>query len=203
MNTEEKPQENILQKIYEEIDRRKASEKESDKLLLSLLKDLNKEYSKNLKLIGGKRKKIKDPNAPKKPPSGFAKPVMISDELYKFLKDNVDKDIPQLISRPTVIRNIGIYVRDNKLGDENNGQIIHLDRKGGEEFSKLLKGLEGNTVNYLKLQKYILHHFPPKKQVKSTEVKSEGSSKKEKKEKKVVEETDVPVKMEKSKKVKA
>ena len=57
------------------------------KTIAGELKVLKKDHNKIVKKITGTRRKkvAKDPNAPKKAPSGFAKPTKISSELAAFL----------------------------------------------------------------------------------------------------------------------
>ncbi len=122
------------------------------------LKVLKKEHGKIVKKMSGSRRKKspKDPNAPKKAPSGFAKPTKISSELAAFLA------VPEgdLIARPDVTKGITRYVKEHNLQKEENKRIIDLTKPGGEALVKLLNVPEGAELTFFNLQKYLKIHFP-------------------------------------------
>lgn len=128
------------------------------KSIASELKVLKKEHNKIVKKITGtRRKKVpKDPNAPKKAPSGFAKPTKISAELAAFL--GVSEG--EMIARPDVTKGITKYVKEHNLQNEENRRIIDLTKPGGEALTELLNVPEGQELTFFNLQKYLKIHFP-------------------------------------------
>lgn len=167
MAEQETIQETIEDKTFEDkfdnvINRLETIYKDVKHSILEL-KSLKREHNKIVKkATGGKRvKKIKDPDAPKKPASGFAKPTKISKDLCEFLNLNEG----DTIARPQVLKKVSEFIKEHKLEDESDGRIIHLDREGGEVLSKLL-GIERDVrLTYFNLQTYMKQHFPkdPKK----------------------------------------
>lgn len=122
------------------------------------LKVLKKEHNKIVKKITGTRRKkvAKDPNAPKKAPSGFAKPTKISTELAAFL--GVSEG--EMIARPDVTKGITKYVKEHNLQKEENKRIIDLTKPGGEALVELLNIPDGQELTFFNLQKYLKIHFP-------------------------------------------
>jgi chromatin remodeling complex protein RSC6 len=116
----------------------------------------DKELKAALKAAKGK-KKVKDPNAPKRAPSGFNKPAPLSSELCKFL--GVDKKIE--MTRPAVTKMITAYIKEHNLQNPANKREIVPDKKLG----KLLSGPtdKDEALSFFNLQKYIKHHFPKPK----------------------------------------
>jgi chromatin remodeling complex protein RSC6 len=102
------------------------------------MKGLKKEVTKNRQK--GNRK-----------PSGFARPGKITKELCSFL----NKEEGTEIARTEVTRALVCYIKENKLNNSDNGQIIHPDNK-----LKVLLGLEDNQdLTYFTIQKYMNKHF--------------------------------------------
>ncbi len=147
------------------------------RLIGNVIKNLKKEHLKIVKkLTGSRRKKVaRDPNAPKKAPSGFAKPTKISEKLANFLGVS-DGD---LIARPDVTKGITAYVKKHNLQKEENKRIIDLTKPGGKELVELLNVPDGSELTFFNLQKYLKIHFPTsatkvprvKKEVKIKETK--------------------------------
>lgn len=125
------------------------------KTITNDLKIIKKEHNKIVKKITGRKKTAKDPDAPKKAPSGFCKPRQISAELAKFLK--VEENT-QLAS-PDTTRLITLYIRNNHLQKEEDNRIIDLDKPGGEELRKLLKVPNGEELSFFNIQHFIKTHF--------------------------------------------
>ena len=121
------------------------------------VRKLDKRTTKELREASKKSKKkvVKDPNKPKRPPSGFAKPSLISEELCKFL----GKDKGTEMARTEVTKYITTYIKDNGLQNPENKRQIMPDNS----LQKLLNSSDSDTVTYFNLQKYMKHHFPPKK----------------------------------------
>lgn len=128
--------------------------------LANQMKKVKKVHDKEVKHLEkaakGKKKKARDPNAPKRAPSGFNKPAPLSAELCKFL--GVDKKTE--LSRPDVTKRITKYIKEHNLQNEANKREILPDKKLG----KLLSGpTDGTALTFFNLQKYIKHHFPKAK----------------------------------------
>ena len=86
-----------------------------------------------------------------KKPSGFAKPGKITKELCNFL----NKEEGTEMARTEVTRSLVAYIKENKLNNSDNRQIIHPDNK-----LKTLLGLEDNqSLTYFTIQKYMNKHF--------------------------------------------
>lgn len=126
------------------------------RVLLTELKYLKKDVTKSMKRV--KRKKVVDPNKPKKGPSGFAMPTAISTELSAFL------DIPseELIARTEVTRRLSKYIKDNDLQNPENRREILFTKEGGPKLRELLNPNDGDVVTYFNLQRYLAPHFPKK-----------------------------------------
>ena len=100
----------------------------------------------------GKRRRTKDPNAPKREPSGFAKPALISDELCSFL----GKPQGTEMARTEVTKHLTQYIKSNSLQDASNRRKIIPDDK----LRQLLHVTKKDEVTYFNLQKYMKIHFP-------------------------------------------
>lgn len=128
------------------------------KTALQNLKNIKKEHTKLIKKATGlRRKKVqKDPNVPKKPPTGFVKPSKVSDELSDFL------GLPrgELLSRPSAASKITEYADKHGLKNPNNGHEFDLTKPGGEELAKLFRITNDKTVSFYNLQTYLKLHFP-------------------------------------------
>lgn len=115
-----------------------------------------------------KKKKVpRDDSNPRKP-SGFASPVVVSDELYSFLEQfGVKKSDP--IARTDVTRYITSYIKDKDLQNPEHRREIIPDDALSTLFGPAMEPKDPNDSNsplvytYLKLQKYLSSHFPKKK----------------------------------------
>ena len=117
---------------------------------------LQKNVQRHLRDTARKHKRRKrapdDPNKPKRAPSGFAKPALISPALCTFLgKPNGTE-----MARTEVTKFLTTYIKDNNLQDQANKRRILPDKKLG----KLLNPGKGEEVTYFNLQKYMKVHFP-------------------------------------------
>jgi chromatin remodeling complex protein RSC6 len=129
---------NGLQTVKLQINTLQHSVKQIEKTIKKKMKGLKKEVTKNKQK--GNRK-----------PSGFAKPGKITKELCSFL----NKEEGTEIARTEVTRALVAYIKENKLDNIYNGQIIHPDNK-----LKTLLGLEDNqNLTYFTIQKYMNKHF--------------------------------------------
>jgi len=99
----------------------------------------------------GRVKRVVDPN---KPPSGFAKPGRISDELRKFLSLGSD----ELIARTEVTKRITNYCKENNLQKPEDKRTINVD----PPLRKLLRIDKGEELTFFNLQKYMKVHYPNK-----------------------------------------
>ena len=122
--------------------------------VVSDLKKLHKTVHRHMKENSKKNKKRKnlDPNRPKRAPSGFAKPALISVELCSFL----GKPEGTEMARTEVTKYLTQYIKENKLQDEANRRKILPDK----QLQQLLNVGKGDEVTYFNLQKYMKVHFP-------------------------------------------
>ena len=94
----------------------------------------------------------KDPNAPKRAPSGFAKPTLMSNELCAFLGEAPGTEM----ARTEVTKYLTTYIKQNNLQNQANKRIILPDDK----LTALLNVTDTDEVTYFNLQKYMKVHFP-------------------------------------------
>jgi chromatin remodeling complex protein RSC6 len=113
-----------------------------------------------------KKKSMRDENNPRKP-SGFASPVVVSDELYNFLTQfGVKKSEP--IARTDVTKYITTYIKEKDLQNpEYRREILPdatLKKLFGEPQERKNQDDENSPLvyTYLRLQKYLSPHFPKK-----------------------------------------
>ena len=108
-------------------------------------------YSKELNKKG-RKKRVEDPNKPKRAPSGFAKPSLISNELCSFL----GKPNGTQMARTEVTKYLTQYIKQHNLQDQANRRRIVPD----SPFQQLLNVPTDAEVTYFNLQKYMKVHFP-------------------------------------------
>jgi chromatin remodeling complex protein RSC6 len=153
------------------------------KLQLTKLKLLKKEHQKTVKkltTVTRRKKTPKDPNAPKKAPSGFTKPTKISGELATFL--NISEE--DLITRPDVTKAITKYIKEHDIQDELNKREIDLNKPGGKPLRDLLRVPDDVKLTFFNLQKFLKIHFPQSvKAAKDKKDKADAAEKVEKVEK--------------------
>ena len=112
--------------------------KNAEKSLRKQIKTLEKNVSKNKNKCNRK-------------PSGFAKPNKVTKELCEFMNRAEGTEI----ARTDVTRALIAYVKENKLENEKNSQIINPD-----ENLKQLLGIEpDHELTYFNIQKYMNRHF--------------------------------------------
>tara|TARA_B100001094_G_scaffold242238_1_gene238207 strand:+ start:144 stop:743 length:600 start_codon:yes stop_codon:yes gene_type:complete len=128
------------------------------KSLTSRVTKLEKRVQRDRKVMDkkmkGRAKRVVDPN---KPPSGFAKPGNVSDELRKFL--SLSKD--ELIARTEVTKRITAYCKEKDLQKAEDKRTIHPD----DSLRKLLRMKKGDELTFFNLQKYMKIHYPNKEGV--------------------------------------
>lgn len=119
---------------------------------------LEKSVAKERKVLEkksrGRKRRAPNPDAP---PSGFAKPGPVSDELRKFL--SLGKD--ELIARTEVTKAINNYCKEHSLQNESDKRKITPD----SSLKKLLRMKKGDELTFFNLQTYLKVHFPNKEGV--------------------------------------
>jgi chromatin remodeling complex protein RSC6 len=121
----------------------------SIKAMASALKDLHKKYQKLVKAAQKKQQKKGAGN--KRTTNGFATPVLLSDDLCKFL------GVPSgtQMGRTDVTKSLTKYIKDNNLQKEDDRRHINPNAA----LKSILLTNEGDKVTYFNLQKFIKHHF--------------------------------------------
>jgi len=125
------------------------------KNLTSTVVALERRVARDKKVVDKKMKtkpkRVRDPNAP---PTGFQKPLKVSDELQKFLgiADGV------LIARTEVTKAINAYCKEHVLQKEEDKRTICPDAT----LTKLLRIKKGDVLTFFNLQKYLKPHYPDK-----------------------------------------
>ena len=122
-------------------------------------KELRKNASKS-------RKRVKDPNKPKRAPSGFAKPTTITNTLCDFL--GVEHGTK--MARTEVTKKVTAYIKEANLQVQTNKRQFVPDKKLGSILGPLdgvKKDKNGKTdvekgYTYFNLQKYLSAQFPKK-----------------------------------------
>lgn len=150
------------------------------------LRKLQKEHESILKDASKKNKKKapRDFSKPRKA-TGFAGPVIVSDELYTFLTktkavmkdqsytptsqeehDNwprVSVKAGSPIARTDVTSHISKYIKEHNLQNPEAKREIIPDATLRKIFTNPKLDEQPVVFNYLKLQTYLNHHFPQKK----------------------------------------
>ena len=134
---------------------------------VSKLKELKKEYIKEIKALNklyGKRKK----STGNKSNNGFSKKGPISKELATFMGEAHDFEI----SRTDVTKFITSYVKEHKLTREDNGRIFNLSTGSAEAKAlssllgkpRMVEGPDGGKdvpedITWFNLQFYLAPHY--------------------------------------------
>ena len=125
------------------------------KSLTVTVRQLEKRVARDRKVMQKKMKgRAKRVVAPNKPPSGFAKPGPVSDELRNFLKLGPD----ELIARTEVTKKITEYCKEHNLQKVEDKRTINVDTG----LKKLLRLKKGDELTFFNLQKYMKIHYPNK-----------------------------------------
>jgi upstream activation factor subunit UAF30 len=133
------------------------------------LKKMQRDHEIEIKEASKKSKKKKVPSddATPRKPSGFAAPVIVSDELYSFLEQfGVKRGNP--IARTEVTKHITSYIKDNDLQNPEHRREIVPDATLSKILGPAQELKDPNDakspmiITYLKLQKYLSHHFVKK-----------------------------------------
>lgn len=137
---------------------------DTTKSLSARMKVLQKEVNKSTR---GKRRVVKevDPDAPKKV-SALQKPVVISNELCKFLGFEPNTEH----SRQEVTASINAYIKTNDLQDPKNRRFILLEGSDAALSLKKLLRDPDQPVTFFNIQRYLKPHYPSKEEVKTEPV---------------------------------
>ena len=134
-------------------------------MLRKLIKDQQTELRQASKL---RKKKATNPDAKPRKPSGFAEPVVVSDQMYSFLSSfGVKKGTP--IARTEITKHIIEYIKQKNLQNPERRREIVPDAVLSKLFGPALEHRDPNDTttpkvySYLKLQKYLSSHFPKRK----------------------------------------
>ena len=130
----------------------------------SELKKLQKEHEVQLKSASKKKKKVVDPNAPKRKATGFAAKGKLSPELHEFLKQ-YDVADDELLSRIDVARYMSEYIKTHNLADPEHSKEFIPDAS----LKKLITPAESRRVKddpnsplvykSFEIQKHLKQHF--------------------------------------------
>ena len=124
------------------------------KELTSHVSKLEKRVVRDRKVMNKKMKgRVKRNVDPNKPPSGFAKPGPISEELRKFL--DLEKDT--LIARTEVTKRITLYCKKHSLQQDEDKRNINADAT----LTKLLRLGKDDKLTFFNLQKFMKVHYIP------------------------------------------
>ena len=118
------------------------------------LRKLQKNMARHVKENSRRNRKRKAPagDRPKRAPSGFAKPALISKELCTFL----GKPAGTEMARNEVTKHLTSYIKEHNLQDQANKRKIVPDAA----LKKLLNVKASDELTYFNLQKYMKVHFP-------------------------------------------
>ena len=114
-----------------------------------LQKNVNKQVRESNKK--NKRRRVTSGDS-KRPPSGFAKPSLISDTLCQFLGQPSGTEM----ARTEVTKYLTKYIKEHQLQDSANKRIINCD----SALASLLNVQPSDEVTYFNLQRYMKPHFP-------------------------------------------
>jgi len=113
------------------------------------MKELQKQQARSRK--GNK----KDPNRPKRAPSGFAVPSKISGEMCSFLGLKSGTEL----SRTDVTKKVTAYIKDKQLQVPTNRRSFVPDKALGSILGPLQEVDKDRGYTYFNLQRYITPHI--------------------------------------------
>jgi chromatin remodeling complex protein RSC6 len=128
---------------------------ETSKSLSARMKVFHKEALKSARKKSRKTDVDVDPDAPK-PVASINKPVVISNELCKFLGFEPDTEH----SRNEVTTSINKYVKDHNLQDPTNKRYIRLEGSVEAEKLKVLLRDPDQPLTFFNIQRYLKPHYP-------------------------------------------
>ena len=133
------------------------------------LRKMQRDHENAIKEASKKTKRKKTPRDDSNPrkPSGFASPVIVSDDLYAFLAQFGVKNTDP-IARTDVTRHITTYIKEKDLQNPEHRREIIPDAALKKLFGPAIEPKDPNdpksplVYTYLKLQRYLSPHFPKK-----------------------------------------
>lgn len=158
-----------LMEQFEELLKSKQMQVDTLRREMTGLRKMMKDYQAQVRELTKKGKKKRSTTVDGKPrkPSGFAEPIVVSDDLYKFLsKYGVEKGTP--IARTEVTKYIIAYIKEKNLQNPERRREIVPDATLSKLFGPSVEHRDPTDTNspmvysYLKLQKYLTSHFPKK-----------------------------------------
>ena len=120
--------------------------------LMADVRKLQKNVARQVRESSKKNKKRRAAGDSKRPPSGFAKPTLISDSLCQFL----GVESGTMMARTEVTKHLTKYIKAHELQDQANKRIINCDTA----LAGLLNVKPSDEVTYFNLQRYMKPHFP-------------------------------------------
>jgi hypothetical protein len=153
------------------------------KLYVQELKKLQREHIVLLKEVSKRQKKVKAPRDYSKPrrATGFAEPLVVSKEMYSFLtktkatmkdpsytpsSDEEYNNWPRVsvksgtpVSRTDITSHISKYIKEHNLQNPTARREILPDASLKKLFGEPTVEGESSFYTYLKLQRYLNHHF--------------------------------------------
>jgi chromatin remodeling complex protein RSC6 len=166
---EEKEDDETFESTFIELKEAMGVHNEQMKVLKSMMEKLNKIHKKEIKIAGKKKKKEKDPNAPK---FGIAAPSEVPKEVAEFL----DLDPKKKLARTEITKKLYGYIDKNNLKDEDKKSLIHPDKK----LKKLFKMDNNEELTIQSFAKFLSRCYPKKKGKKESKSESDSSSEDEK-----------------------
>ena len=130
------------------------------KEIAQALKAFGRSYKREMKELErnqnrSRRSNKKDPNRPKRAPSGFAVPSKISTEMCSFLGLSKGTEL----SRTDVTRKLTAYIRDKNLQVPTNRRSFVPDKALGSILGPLQEVDKEKGYTYFNLQRYITPHI--------------------------------------------
>ena len=104
---------------------------------------------KHVKVL--EKEAAKSKNRGNRQPSGFARPIKVTKELCEFMNRAEGTEI----ARTDVTKALITYIKEHKLENKTNSQIISPD----DNLKHLLGLEEDNELTYFNIQKYMNKHF--------------------------------------------
>lgn len=159
----------VAQRI-EQLIKTRQEQLEATKREVVTLRRLLREHQNELKEASkrGRKKKVQRDNTKPRKPSGFAEPVLVSDELYDFLsRFGVKKG--SLVARTEVTKHVIEYIKKNNLQNPERRREIVPDALLTKVFGPAMEHRDPEdsespmVYSYMKLQKYLTQHFPKRK----------------------------------------
>lgn len=152
VETASAPAELSLEDQFKDILTRLQQFRTLSQTLMADVKKLQKNVNRQVRESTRKNKKRKNADGSKRPPSGFAKPTLISDSLCQFL----GVESGTMMARTEVTKHLTKYIKTHELQDEKNKRIINCD----SALAGLLNVKPSDEVTYFNLQRYMKPHFP-------------------------------------------